>query len=151
MEIANIMLALGGDAGNTVPKYGVTAAEIAVLRYVHGEGSVTEVEPVGEIQRSNREELERLHLKFRRGEGAEQRSPVAALFPGAGARVFTALEELDIPEDFFKAESRAAPAKKPAKVKAAPKRGAKKAAEVEAEPDDGIDDIADEHADGVLS
>jgi len=148
METANIMLALGGDAGNTVPKYGVTVAEIAVLRLIHGESSVTDVEPVGEIERTNRQELERLNLLFRRPEGAEQRSPVATLFPGAGARVFTSLDELDIPEDFYKAETRVV-AKKPAKkpAKATPKRQANKATEAEVEPDDGIGDIND----GVLS
>lgn len=105
MQTANIMLSL--NAGNDVPKWGVTAAEIAVLIAIHGEDSVQDIEPIGSIERSNREELERLHRIYGRAKNNEDRAIVANLFPGAGARVFQTINELGLPEQFFKPTARA--------------------------------------------
>ena len=116
MQYANIMLALGGDTGTTVPKTEVSASEIAVLRLIHGAEAVFDVEPV-ELDEdderndmSDREEIRRLNELYGRarvdtGEGTAV-SPVTALFPGAGAKAVTDLKELDIPEEFYKAKSR---------------------------------------------
>lgn len=113
MQTANILLALAGDSGNTVPKYGVTPAEIAVLRLIHGEEAVFDVEPAEDVDRGNREELSRLRLTYGRARvedgSGDRKSAVEILFPGAAARVFQSLAELDIPEDFYKAEKRAKP------------------------------------------
>jgi hypothetical protein len=166
MQTANLMLAIGGDKDNTVPKFNVTASEIAVLRFIHGDDSVTEIEPTGEAKDDNGKtpthRAERARLLERYGKSVDGRfvSPaVEALFPGAAARVFEKLDDLEIPDDFYKAErrvSRNAPAKakvaepepeaeKPAKGK----RGKKDAPEApepvlpppEPEPeDDGADD-----------
>ncbi|CDZ55099.1 hypothetical protein [Neorhizobium galegae] len=117
MQIANIMLALGGDSGNTVPKYGVTAAEVAVLRLIHGDEAVTSIEPTGEDKRGHRQEIGRLTELYGRLQPNGRRSAPAvdALFPGAAARVFETFEELDLPEEFYKTETR---------VKAAPREKA---------------------------
>lgn len=125
MQTANIILALGGDAGNSVPKYGVTPAEIAVLRFIHGDESVTDVEPTGEVKRSSREERQRLIELYGRQQDGRFVSPhVDALFPGVAARVFETLDELDLPEDFYKAETRVTAKSKPAKkVEPAPEPG----------------------------
>lgn len=98
MQLANCLLSIGGDDGNTVPKFGVTAAEIPVLQRLHGEAAVKDIEPAGEVQRTHREELARLHERYGKVEG----NPVAALYPGAAARVFERLDELAINEQFFK-------------------------------------------------
>lgn len=116
MQTANIMLSLGGDHGTTVPKYNITAAEIAVLRLIHGNDAVRDIEPSGNIERTHREEIDRLRTRYGRakidnGEG-DQVSAVNALFPGAAARVFTSLDELEIPEEFYKAEKRVKPTAK---------------------------------------
>lgn len=124
MEIANIMVALGGDKGNTVPKYGVTAAEAAVLRAIHGDDAVFDIQPTGEIEVSNRDELERIRLTYGAAKDSEGNSIVGMMFPGAAARVFTAFNELDLAEHLFLAITRVTAAIK----EAAPKRG-KKAAE----------------------
>lgn len=115
MQTANIMLSL--NAGNDVPKYGVSAAEIAVLIAIHGESSVQNIEPLGDKQTitidgdtvkwTNRVELERLHRIYGRAKDGEDRSIVAALFPGAGARVFETIDELGLPAEFFKPTARA--------------------------------------------
>lgn len=107
MEVANIVLSLAGDAGNTVPKFNVTAAEIAVLREIHGEEAVHDIEPIGTIERTSRAERQRLTEIYGRMHEGQRRAPaVERLFPGAAARVFETIEELELPEDFFKAESR---------------------------------------------
>ena len=109
MQTAHILLALGGDQGNTVPKRDVTAAEIAVLMAIHGNASVTNIEPVGNINQGNRAELARLRQTYGRAMDADNNSIVGKLFPGAAARVFETLDELEIPEDFYKPTARAKP------------------------------------------
>lgn len=148
MQYAHILLALGGDTGNTVPKLFVSAAEIGVLRAIHGEASVTEIEPVGDRDVSNRAELNRLRSVYGRARDGDDNAIVDVLFPGAAARVFETLDELEIDESFYKAERRvSAP---PAEAKK-PGRARRKAAAAEpvADPveqddeDDGVTDMKD--------
>lgn len=106
MQTANILLSLGGDHGNTVMKFQVTAAEIAVLRAIHGDESVREVEPVGHVKRGHRQERERLVAIYGRAKDPEQKPIVEGLFPGVAARVFETLDELDLDESFYKATGR---------------------------------------------
>ena len=40
MQTANVLLALGGKRGESVPKYGVTPAEVVVLQQLHGQDAV---------------------------------------------------------------------------------------------------------------
>lgn len=145
MDIANVMVALGGDTGNTVPKYGVTAAEVAVLMTIHGASGgdtpVFDIEPAGTIARSNREERQRL-VETYRAKNNEGKQIVAEMFPGVGARVPETLAELDLDESFYKATTRlSAPVVEEAPAaEAAPaakaKRGKKAAAEPTTEPVD---------------
>lgn len=115
LQLANCLVALGGDAGNTVPKYGITAAEIAVLRAIHGDDAVLDVEPVGSVERSHKAERGRLADIYARVVNGARRSPeVDALFPGAAARVFETIDELELDASFFKATARMTA--KPAKV-----------------------------------
>ncbi len=114
MEIANVMLALGGDTGNTVPKRGVTAAEIAVLRSIHGNEAVFDIEPLGDVERSQREERGRLKAVYGRAMDGNQNSIVESLFPGAAARLFEKIEELEIDDSFYKSVERARAAPKAA-------------------------------------
>lgn len=123
MQTANIMLALGGSMGNTIPKYGVTAAEIAVLREIHGEAAVFDIDPQADIQRTSREERSRLGEVYGKPPGSRELSAVDVLFPGVASRVFETLDELEIDPSFFKPTERAKP-------KASPK------AETSSEPDE---------------
>jgi len=144
MQTANIMVALGGDKGTTVPKYNVTASEIAVLRAIHGADAVTDVEPVGEIERPHREEIARLTREYGRARVPDANgndvSIVASLFPGAAARTFRTIEELEIPEEFFKAETRV-------KAKPAPAKPTKGKGKVKPDEDEAADDATDDVAD----
>lgn len=107
MQTANIVLALGGDRNNTVPKYNVTPAEAAVMRQIHGDDSVREVNITGSVQRTHRQEIGRLAERYGRRDGERRISPeVNELFPGAAARVFETFDELELPEDFYVAQGR---------------------------------------------
>lgn len=107
MQTANILLALGGDSGNQVPKFGVTAAEIAVLRAIHGDDAVTNVLPLdAQDNRTNRTELARLRARYGAAQDGEGNKVVDMLFPGAAARVFETIDELELPRELFAAKER---------------------------------------------
>ena len=90
MQLFNILLSLGADSGNQVPKFGVTVSEIALLREIHGEESVTDIELTGQVRRSSREERSRLHDIYARTQpdGTRRSRELDALFPGVAARLF---------------------------------------------------------------
>lgn len=136
MDIANVFVALGGDRGHTVPKT-VTPSEVAVLQVLHGNEAVFDIEPVGEVERSSRDERARLHELYGRTQNGKQ--AIEGLFPGAAARLFETFDELGMDEEFFKAETRVKPAPK-SDAKSA-KKG-KKAEVTQDEPEaDGVDDM----------
>ncbi len=141
MQTAHVMLAIAGDPGNSVRKHNVTPAEIAVLREIHGEDSVTDIEPAGEVERTHREERQRLNETY--GKVIDGANPVARLFPGAAARVFETLDELELDESLFKAEKRVS-TQTPPKKASEPKRSTRKA---KAEPEPENEDPADVQSD----
>lgn len=110
MQSANILLALGGDSGNQVPKFDVTAAEIAVLRAIHGDDAVSEITPTdavpGTRDRTNRGELARLKAIYGNARDLEGNLVVDQLFPGVAARVFENLDELELDKSLFAAKER---------------------------------------------
>ncbi len=103
MQTANVLLALGGKRGETVPKYGVTPAEVAVLQRLHGEDAVYEIDiQPGTVERTHRQEIERLRQAYSRRDGERIISPaVDALFPGVGAQVPRTFSEMELPEELF--------------------------------------------------
>lgn len=103
MQTANVLLSLGGDHGNQVMKHDVTASEIAVLRAIHGDDAVKEIEPCKDVKRSNRDERARLLGTYGAAKSEEGKPIVEGMFPGVAARVFETLAELDLPDSFFKA------------------------------------------------
>lgn len=145
MQTANIMLAIGGDRGNTVPKYAISVAEIVLLRAIHGEDAVFDVEPLEApatddgVAVSNRGELNRLRRTYD-AKDADGNRIVDQVYPGAAARVFETLDEIDLPEEYYKAIERTAPIK----VASAPKPRAKAKAAVEAPADQGAGDLGDD-------
>ena len=105
-EVADCLVALGGDAGNTVPKRRVTAGEIAVLQTIHGNDAILEVKPLGKIERSQRTERERLKAIYGGARDSQGNSLVEKLYPGAAARVFERINELMLVDEQFAAERR---------------------------------------------
>lgn len=148
MQIANVLLSLGGDHGNQIMKHAVTAAEIAVLRAIHGDDAVQEVEPTGDVTRTHRAERERLLNTYGAAKSDDQKPIVESMFPGIAARVFEKLHELELPDSFFKATGRLkAPAAAAPVGEVAAEPEAPEAPTHDAEVDETVgDDIHDEHA-----
>lgn len=117
LQTANFLLALGGDIGNTVPKFGVTAGEIAVLQAIHGADAIHDLEPAGEVERSHREEIERLRSVYGGATDGEGQRVIDQVYPGRGARVVETIDELGLAPEQFKAKERveAPPVEKPVK------------------------------------
>lgn len=137
MQTATISLALGGDTGNTIQKYETTPAEVAVLRVIHGDDAVFDIEPGENVGRTNRAELERLRTAYglRQPDGSSRAPAVDQLFPGAAARVFDTFAELELPEEQFKPTKRA---------KSDPldhDKDGKKGGSLPAEPTDDVDEM----------
>lgn len=132
MEIANVIVNLGGDAGNQVPKDSVTPAEIAILRAIHGEDGVVDIEPAGEIDRPQARERERLTFIYGHARGGDDSGQpiMKQLFPGIGARLPEKLSELDVPAHFMKTSSKS-PSKAAAKAEADEQKRVEKEAEAE--------------------
>lgn len=122
MELANVLLALGGDRNNTVPKERVTAAEIAVLAAIHGGDAVFDIEPLGEETKvSFRDERERL-LRSYPAKNEDNKLIVLEVYPGVAPVLHTSIESLGLDETLFKAVAHAQPAaEKPAKAAKAAK------------------------------
>lgn len=138
MQTARILLALGDDQANTVPKSGVTPGEVLTLMAIHGESAVSDIRvDDDEADTSNREEVDRLKRAYSRARNDEHKLIVETLFPGAAARVPTTFAELDLEDMMFADE---APKKAPAKKAAAKKAEAPQAPENE---DDGIGEMPD--------
>lgn len=115
MELANVMLALGGDRNNTVPKYGVTPAEIAVLAAIHGADAVFDVVPLEETAEiSFKEERERL-LRSYPAKNEDNELIVLKVYPGVSPILHTDIASLGLEETLFKATDHAKPVEKPAK------------------------------------
>lgn len=129
MQVANAMLSLAGDHGNQVPKYGITVAEIVVLRHVHGGDAVKDIEPTGDVERSDFEERDRLAGMFARPVGVK--SPVDEVYPGAMARVHKSFVEAFIPDDCFKTVSRVSRATPAAPAPVVPPAPAKRLSKAE--------------------
>jgi len=125
MELANVMLALGGDRATTVPKYGVTPAEIAVLCAIHGSDSVFDIEPLTEtVKRTPREERDRL-LALYPAKNEDNEPIVMQVYPGFTPVLHTEIADLGLDETLFKATQHAEPVA-PKKIKP-PKAAAKPA------------------------
>lgn len=112
MQLANIMLALGGDVGNTIPKYETTPAEVAVLQHIHGNEAVTDIDVLEKtIPRTSRAERERLLTIYGKPmppRGDIRCEALEALFPGVAARVFETFDEMDLLDEHFKAKPKKA-------------------------------------------
>lgn len=135
MQYANCLVALGGDANNTVPKYGVSAAEIAVLCAIHGEGSVFDIEPLPEeVNVSSLAERDRL-LGLYKAKDADSRLVVMLTYPGRMPDLHQTIESLELDESLFKATQRVSPKKATAKKGAAKKAEAKAPANAPADDD----------------
>lgn len=124
MQLANIMVALAGDKGNTVPKNRVTPAETAVLLTIHGEGAVFDINILDEeLERSARDTVADLRERYKaRNEDGDV--IVDLVYPGRTPQVHMTFADLELDESCYVATGRATPA--PAAPTAPEKPAAKK-------------------------
>lgn len=154
MQLADALLALGGQRGNSVPKTAITPAEIAVLMAIHGSDAVYDIMPLDqEVERSSREEKARLFEKYP-SRDEDGKFVVESVYPGNSPVVHQDIADLGLPEELFATTQRvtAAPAKpkRAAKAEKAEKpRPAMETAKVENSADALFDD-ADETS-GVMA
>lgn len=64
MKLFTCKVRIMGEVKDEVRRYGVTNAEIKILRSIHGDDGVVDVEPEGEIDRSEAEERQRLEMFY---------------------------------------------------------------------------------------
>lgn len=117
MEVANCMVNIGGDAGNQAQKHAISPAEIAVVRAVHGDESVHDIEPLPAVKRSLQDEFERLLLNY--GQSKANHDLIRQMYPRAEFLPLR-LTDLGLDEFFYKATSRMAPTAQAAPGGAAP-------------------------------
>jgi hypothetical protein len=141
MQLANCLLAIGGQRGNSVPKYRVTPAEIAVLMAIHGVDAVYDITPLDEeIERSSRDEKARLFEKYP-AKDDDGRIVVEAVYPGNAPVVHQDIEDLGLPEELFATTERVSAKPKAKKAKGAAKpKPAVETAKVQNSADDLFDD-----------
>jgi hypothetical protein len=68
MELYSCLVRNGGSRENEVRKAEVTAADIAMLKYIHGHDAVVDIQHVGSIKRSDIEQREIMGLTYGTGE-----------------------------------------------------------------------------------
>tara|TARA_S200002703_G_C3741862_1_gene228143 strand:- start:371 stop:730 length:360 start_codon:yes stop_codon:yes gene_type:complete len=106
MDVYKCTVALGGNIGMTVHKDGCSVAELVMLRYLHGDVSVTEIEKTGTKPGDSVSERDYLNYSYRTPKVAEVFGPYGEL-P-------MKIAEAKIPDSYF-----ADPPKKATKKKAA--------------------------------
>lgn len=64
MRVYDCVVRLAGELNNEVPKVGVTAAEVYILRSIHGSDAVVRIEPRGMDRRDHKTERDRLAQRY---------------------------------------------------------------------------------------
>lgn len=64
MQRCNATVRLGGELDNTVPLYGLSPAEVLVLRHIHGQDAVVDFAPAGNDRGKSIDERARLAEKY---------------------------------------------------------------------------------------
>ena len=95
MQICNCTVAIGGDPGMTVTKERVTVPELMVLRAIHGDDAVRNVEVIGDADVNSQEERERLISIYSNPAGIVKETV------GAAGALPKTLDESGVPDDFI--------------------------------------------------
>lgn len=111
MQLSNITVAIGGEAGMTVHKERVTVPEIMILRAVHGEDAVRNIEVIEDADVDSADERTRLGSIYKAPEG------VVREVLGAHGSMPQTLDEAGISDEFIISNS-AAKTKKAKKASA---------------------------------
>ncbi len=124
MQICNCTVAIGGEAGMTVLKERVTVPELAILRVIHGEDAVRNIEVIADESVDSADERSRLGSLYKAPENV-----VRDTFGAAGALPKT-LDDAGISDEFVISKTVAA-TKRKAKASAAQEMTAAEVADAE--------------------
>ena len=89
MQRCNCTVRLSGDQNNTVPKKGVSPAEIAILVAIHGDGSITDIQPTHMDKTPHATERSRLSTIY-------GHHVVDRIFPGEFSPLPVSLKDLSL-------------------------------------------------------
>lgn len=89
MQICSVTVRLRGDITQERTGKLVTVAEIPILRHIHGEDSVLNIQPAGRSKTSRAEEIERLKIEY----GPEL---FATVYTGWQPKLAESLEDIGI-------------------------------------------------------
>jgi hypothetical protein len=96
VQIYDCKVRIGGSLFNEVRKAGATAAEVHLLKHIHGHDAVVEIRPVGAIEIDDEDERERLGIAYSLGDPS-MLSPDA--MPGAKlVRDLFGVESMPLPQ-----------------------------------------------------
>ena len=99
MQLCSFSVLLGGDR-NHVIQMRTTVPEIEVLRTLHGDEAVVDIEVVGNPDVNQREERDRLKKKFKKNlpapDASGRKNVVDVVFPNPRANLPTQLKEIGI-------------------------------------------------------
>ena len=85
MQVFNAKVRLAGSLLNEVKRLGLTVPEIVVLRRLHGEDAVVDIQHVGDAEVDDIDERGRLHEEYAGGLaslGEEQKTSIEKMFGG---------------------------------------------------------------------
>lgn len=100
MQLCDVEVRLGDSAGHTVPKTGVTPAEIVVLQAIHGASAIVGIKPTKMDKRPHTQEWDRLVSTYgRAADGlmdAGNGNLLEKLFPGATKNLPITLKDIGL-------------------------------------------------------
>lgn len=100
MEVYTATVRLAGDMQNTVPKSGLTAAEVVVLRHLHGQDAVVDLVKTGERRVNERRERARLDAFYPAGRIKEVFGvPGSFPLPQVAPAIMASDEGVDLPDE----------------------------------------------------
>lgn len=96
MQRANCKVRIGGNLGMVCPKENVTPAEIVVLKAIHGEDAVIEIESTKMDKTGHADELNRLRDEYTVRLDGSGELLVDKLFPGARPQLPVTLKDIGV-------------------------------------------------------
>ena len=98
MELARVEIRLSGSLANTVVRHNVTPPELLLLRELHGDEAIANIEYTGKAQKLHHEVLDSMHTFYNTENG---KRAMEKIFPGASPKLPTTFREIgyDISEE----------------------------------------------------
>jgi hypothetical protein len=100
MQVVTCEIHLAGDRNHVVVKTGVTVAEIEILRVIHGNDAVLNIQPTKQDTRKHAEELDRLRRVYkRRMPGSDSKGTkniVDVVYPGPRPNLPATLKDIGV-------------------------------------------------------